>query len=121
MGREPPHGVWCEQMHRDDLPNEGLSEDEHEVLAVMELRLRAEDPELHEMFENPAAHLLPRHESAPHGRLARLVAAIVTAAALTAVITAVAGPEAGGMVGAVGFTLLGLYGWSLFGCPGRYL
>lgn len=107
-----------------------LSHEEEEALAAMEARLRSESPDLHAMFEqgpHPAAGLALPDAAEPDEarpsiarRLLRVVVALAGATAATAAVTVGLGPELGGLVGALAFPIVGLYGWSQLTGHGRH-
>jgi hypothetical protein len=112
-----------------------LDHDEERQLAEIEARLRAEAPDLLELFDEipsspEALGLIDPLESItsePVGRtghttshpLLKSIAAVVAAIVLTTLVTLAVGPDLGGLVAVIGLSIAGMYAYQVLrGCPG---
>lgn len=108
-----------------------LSRDEERSLAELEARLGDEDPQLAALLAGAhpstfpetgrSARVDPGTPTAPSllGEVIRTALVLAAAVALTGLTTVWFGPDVGGLVGAVGLPLAGLYGWRHLGaCRG---
>ncbi len=112
-----------------------LDHDEERQLADIEAHLRAEAPDLLELFEvipdtgDPPALGDPL-EPVDRERIGRTghttshpvlksAAALVVAVVLTTLVTLTVGPDLGGLVAVIGLSIAGMYAYQVLrGCPG---
>jgi hypothetical protein len=112
-----------------------LDHHEERQLADIEAHLRAEAPDLLELFEvipdvsDPPA-LGDVHETVDRDQIGhtghttshpvlKSIGALVAAIVLTTVVTLTVGPDLGGLVAVVGLSIAGMYAYQVLrGCPG---
>jgi hypothetical protein len=112
-----------------------LDHHEERQLADIEAHLRAEAPDLLELFEDIAAPGEPALLGDPNETVARetightghttshpalkSIGAVLVAIALTTAVTLTVGPDLGGLVAVIGLSIAGMYAYQVLrGCPG---
>ena len=117
-----------------------LDHDEQRRLTEIDAQLRAEAPELHQLFETASAadpgpsRRHPAHDDRPRPgpsevgngpalepvtAIVRGCFALVAAIGLTALGTLLLGPDAGGLIGVVSLAIASMYAYQVIrGCPG---
>ena len=109
-----------------------LDHHEERQLADIEAHLRAEAPDLLELFEvipgiADPPDLGPPPDTVARERIGRTtshpvlksIAAVLVAVVLTTVVTLTVGPDLGGLVAVIGLSIAGMYAYQVLrGCPG---
>jgi len=112
-----------------------LDHHEERQLADIEAHLRAEAPDLLELFDEipdttDPVDLVQAHEPIERDAIGRTghttthpvlksAAALVAAVVLTTLVTLAVGPDLGGLVAVVGLSIAGMYAYQVLrGCPG---